>query len=278
MRCAAVHRELIYLALSSVAVLSLIPMQDILGFGNDCRMNKPGTTSGNWIWRCAPRYFSKEVSALAARGDTFFQQAGQRGQGWRGGRGRMKAPGHSRQSPRKGGNTEILAEQVVAGMKDGGAEVEVIRLADYTISPCIACGGCEKTGQCVVQDDMQELYPKIDSADRLVLVSPIYFYGVTAQLKAFIDRCQAQWSRKYLLRQRRQGRVPRIGYLVSAAATKGEKIFDGASLTAQYAPGCHGFRIRRGVAGQRGGPERGGQGKAGRTGTGQAIRPENSGN
>lgn len=137
-------------------------------------------------------------------------------------------------SPRKEGNTEILAGQVVAGMKEAGAEVELIRLADYRISPCIACGGCEKTGRCVVQDDMQELYPRIDSADRLVLVSPIYFYGVTAQLKAFIDRCQAQWSRKYLLRQRQQGRVPRIGYLVSAAATKGDKIFDGAVLTAQY--------------------------------------------
>jgi multimeric flavodoxin WrbA len=138
-------------------------------------------------------------------------------------------------SPRKGGNTEILASQVIAGMKDAGADVELIRLADYRISPCIACGGCEKTGRCVVQDDMQDLYPRIDSADRLVLVSPIYFYGVTAQLKAFIDRCQALWSRKYLLRQRRQGGVPRIGYLVSAAATKGEKIFDGAVLTAQYA-------------------------------------------
>lgn len=138
-------------------------------------------------------------------------------------------------SPRKGGNTEILAQQVVAGMQDGGTEVEIIRLADYKISPCLACGGCEKTGCCVIDDDMQELYPKIDSADRLLLVSPIYFYGVTAQLKAFLDRCQALWSRKYLLRQRQQGKVARIGFLVSAAATKGEKIFDGAVLTAQYA-------------------------------------------
>lgn len=137
-------------------------------------------------------------------------------------------------SPRKGGNTEILAGQVVAGLKDDGADVEIIRLADYRISPCLACGGCEKTGCCVIQDDMQKLYPRIDGADRLVLVSPIYFYGVTALLKAFIDRCQALWSRKYLLRQRQQGKVPRIGYLVSAAATKGEKVFDGAILTAQY--------------------------------------------
>lgn len=150
-------------------------------------------------------------------------------------------------SPRKGGNTEILADQVIAGMKDGGADVELIRLADYRISPCLACGGCEKTGCCVIQDDMQQLYPRIDSADRLVLVSPIYFYGVTALLKAFIDRSQAQWSRKYLLRQRQLSGVPRIGYLVSAAATKGEKVFDGAILTAQYALDAMDFKYGGGL-------------------------------
>ena len=70
----AVHREMIYLALSSVAMLALIPMQDILGFGNDCRMNKPGTTSGNWTWRCAPHYFSKEVSAWLREETRFFNR------------------------------------------------------------------------------------------------------------------------------------------------------------------------------------------------------------
>lgn len=70
----AVHRELIYLALSSVAVLSVLPMQDILGFGNDCRMNKPGTTGGNWVWRCAPGYFSKEVSAWLYEETRFFNR------------------------------------------------------------------------------------------------------------------------------------------------------------------------------------------------------------
>jgi len=70
----AVHRELIYLALSSVAVLSIIPMQDILGFGNDCRMNKPGTTSGNWLWRCAPWYLSKEISAWLHEETRFFNR------------------------------------------------------------------------------------------------------------------------------------------------------------------------------------------------------------
>lgn len=146
-------------------------------------------------------------------------------------------------SPRKGGNTEILANEAAAGMREGGLQVTVVRLTDYQLSPCIACGGCEKTGRCVIQDDMQKLYPMIDAAQRMVLVSPIFFYGLAAQLKAFIDRCQALWSRKYLLRQRMSEDVPRIGYLISAAATRGEKIFDGALLTAQYGLDAMDFRF-----------------------------------
>lgn len=75
----AVHREMIYLGLSSVALLSIFPMQDILGFGNDCRMNKPGTTSGNWIWRCASRYLNQEVSAWLHEETRFFNRLGREG-------------------------------------------------------------------------------------------------------------------------------------------------------------------------------------------------------
>lgn len=57
-----VSRDICYLALSSTARLCILPMQDILGFGNDCRMNKPSTSEGNWIWRCAPQYLTKELA------------------------------------------------------------------------------------------------------------------------------------------------------------------------------------------------------------------------
>ena len=56
------HKDLLYLAQTSVACLSIIPFQDILGFGNDCRMNTPGTTKGNWQWRCAKRFFTREAA------------------------------------------------------------------------------------------------------------------------------------------------------------------------------------------------------------------------
>jgi len=70
----AVHRDFVYLALSSTAVLSIVPMQDILGFGNDCRMNLPSTPSGNWVWRCAPRYFSDEISTWLIDQTRFFNR------------------------------------------------------------------------------------------------------------------------------------------------------------------------------------------------------------
>lgn len=137
-------------------------------------------------------------------------------------------------SPRKNGNTETLIKRVINGIEAAGSTCEVIRLAERKIHPCIACGGCEKEGNCVINDDMQGLYTKITEADRIIVASPIYFYGITAQAKAFVDRCQALWSRKYLLNMHLKGPVPKIGYFVSVAATKGERVFEGAIFTLQY--------------------------------------------
>lgn len=139
-------------------------------------------------------------------------------------------------SPRRKGNTEILLAAVARGVEAGGGQFEMVRLADFDISPCLSCGGCDKTGVCVVKDDMVDLYQKIDFAKRIILASPIYFYGVTAQAKAFVDRSQALWSRKYLLKSKKQWKEDtlRKGFFVSVAATRGAKIFYGAELTAKY--------------------------------------------
>lgn len=138
-------------------------------------------------------------------------------------------------SPRKGGNTDLLLEHIEQGMHRLGFKAERINLARLKIHPCIGCGHCETEGQCIFDDDMAPLYEKIDRADRIVIGSPIYFYGVTAQTKAFIDRCQALWSRKYLLGEIKPERDLRRGYMVSVAATEGGKVFDGARLTVRYA-------------------------------------------
>lgn len=103
-------------------------------------------------------------------------------------------------SPRVGGNTDLLLDAALQGAADRGATVIRFHLNDLNIRPCQGCGGCEKTGACVIKDDMGLIYEALANMDSLVLASPIYFGGVTAQTKAMIDRCQALWARKYLLK------------------------------------------------------------------------------
>jgi multimeric flavodoxin WrbA len=139
-------------------------------------------------------------------------------------------------SPRKKGNSEVLTEALLEGVRNEGGMPEIIRLCDLKISPCISCGGCDKTGKCVVEDDMTPLYEKIISTDKIILASPIFFYGITAQAKAFIDRTQALWNRKRLLQRKGEwvDNPERKGFFISVAATRGAKIFAGAVLTMKY--------------------------------------------
>ena len=139
-------------------------------------------------------------------------------------------------SPRKKGNSEVLTQELLEGVRQAGGSPEIIRLCDLKISPCISCGGCDKTGRCVVEDDMIPLYEKIISIDKIIVSSPIFFYGVTAQTKAFIDRTQALWNRKRLLQKKGEwvDNPERKGFFISVAATRGGRIFEGAILTMKY--------------------------------------------
>jgi len=101
-------------------------------------------------------------------------------------------------SPRKGGNTQLLLEEAVRGAKEQGAEVTVYNLNTLNVRACQNCGGCDDTGRCVIQDDMQAIHAAIRSADRIIVASPIFFFTVSAQTKIMIDRCQAFWSEKYV--------------------------------------------------------------------------------
>jgi multimeric flavodoxin WrbA len=93
-------------------------------------------------------------------------------------------------SPRKRGNSSTLAAQVSDGAKAGGAQVETFYLHGMDIQPCTACGGCRKKTHvdCVIKDDMQLLYPKLRTADVIVIASPIYWFTFSAQTKLFMDR------------------------------------------------------------------------------------------
>jgi multimeric flavodoxin WrbA len=91
-------------------------------------------------------------------------------------------------SPRKSGNTEILVEEALANAKALGAKIELEFIADKNIAPCDGCESCSVTGRCNVEDDMQELYSKLMEADGIILGTPVYFWGMTAQAKALLDR------------------------------------------------------------------------------------------
>ncbi len=97
-------------------------------------------------------------------------------------------------SPRKGGNTEILVQEALAGAQTRGAETELLTIWDKNIKPCDGCLSCEKTGECHIKDDVQEIYPKLIAADGIVWGTPVYFWSVTAQAKMLIDRSYALYT------------------------------------------------------------------------------------
>jgi len=116
-------------------------------------------------------------------------------------------------SPRKKGNTALLAAEVAAGARAAGAEVETVFLQGLDLRPCLACGACQRPAAkgCAQKDGMQALYPKLLAADAIVLASPVYWFNLSAQMKAFIDR----W---YALQGERQGLAGKRMALVMAYA------------------------------------------------------------
>ena len=139
-------------------------------------------------------------------------------------------------SPRKGGNTDILLDRALEGAESAGATTQKIYARTLKISGCVECGSCEKTGKCVIKDEMQDIYPILDEASSIILAVPIFFYSPPAQVKLLIDRGQACWSRRMLEKtsEQRKQYDRGIGYLISVGATRGEKLFDCTMLIARY--------------------------------------------
>jgi multimeric flavodoxin WrbA len=96
-------------------------------------------------------------------------------------------------SPRERGNSAALADQVAAGARAAGAQVESVYLHALDIQPCDGCDFCQGAADmtCAIDDDMQRLYPQVREADAIVYASPVYWFTISAQLKLFMDRCYA---------------------------------------------------------------------------------------
>jgi len=136
-------------------------------------------------------------------------------------------------SPRIKGNTDLLLDEALAGAGSRGAEVDKIVVDRLKIAPCKEYYGCLKDGNCVIRDDMDDIYPKLLDADIVIVASPTFFYSLSAQLKALIDRCQALWARRYILKQELP-EAGRKGAFIGVAATEGKQLFDGSILTIKY--------------------------------------------
>lgn len=92
-------------------------------------------------------------------------------------------------SPRKDGNTEIMADAFLEGAKQSGNEVTKVNLSEVKVNPCVDCEYCfAHNGVCVQKDGMTEIFAAMDQADMIVFASPIYYFGMSAQIEAVIDR------------------------------------------------------------------------------------------
>lgn len=127
-------------------------------------------------------------------------------------------------SMRKGGNTDLLAQAFAKGASEKN-DVEIVSVADYKVNPCIGCNSCFKRegNSCFQEDDMSIIYNKLLDADVLVMASPVYFYGISAQLKAIVDRLHTP--------MREQFKIKKLALLLVGAATLPE-LFD--SIIMQY--------------------------------------------
>ena len=130
-------------------------------------------------------------------------------------------------SPRKNGNTDMLLAEFMRGAASKGAETKTVFLRDLQVSTCQHCDACLKAGICKIKDDMQGIYVDFQEADVIVLASPVQFTGVTAPMKAMIDRTQSLWAKKYVLKVPPLGdRRERKGFFISTGGRKVPNLFD----------------------------------------------------
>jgi multimeric flavodoxin WrbA len=132
-------------------------------------------------------------------------------------------------SPRKGGNTDILLDEALKGAASGGCSYEKIILNDLDFSACQECEGPPDNGDCIVNDDMQDVYKKVDKADIIIVASPVFFGSVSAQTKMMIDRFQCRWRSKYVTGIGQHMSAEKKGAFISVSAVDKEKYFNNAA-------------------------------------------------
>lgn len=117
-------------------------------------------------------------------------------------------------TPRKNGNSDILAEEFARGAREAGHSVEKICLREIELKFCTGCMYCHTRGTCVIKDGVETLLPRIADSDVLVFATPVYYYEMSGQLKTFLDRMNPLYGRDNRFRE---------VYLLASAADTGDK-------------------------------------------------------
>lgn len=136
-------------------------------------------------------------------------------------------------SPRKGGNTETLADALIAGAQAAGAEVTKFSVRGKKIAPCVNCDYCQTHDRCAVADDMPEVYDLLLRTDALVVATPVYFYNMSAQMKAIFDRLYNPVRAKFPIR---------LTVLLSVCADDTQRAFDPLRATMAAIEGYLGWK------------------------------------
>lgn len=130
-------------------------------------------------------------------------------------------------SPRKNGVDSAITKMIAEDVKKYDYETEIVDICSMRINGCRACMGCKKTGRCVQDDDMTQMYEKIRSSDMIILASPIYFNAETGQMKCFIDRFYPMVRMEDGQMLVNFGNVSKASVLLTCAAPDGVMIYGG---------------------------------------------------
>ena len=141
-------------------------------------------------------------------------------------------------SLRAGSNSAVLADEFAKGAKEAGNEVEVISLKGRTVGFCMGCLACQETGHCVIKDDAMEIEDKVLHADVVAFASPIYYYGMSGQMKTLLDRMNSMYPKDYSFRDI---------YFLTVAAEDGESVPDKAITGLQGWVDCYGKASLKGT-------------------------------
>ena len=139
-------------------------------------------------------------------------------------------------SPRKNRNCYNISKEIACKLENQNISYEIFNIYDMNIEYCTACGFCDKTGYCKFKDDMEPMYSKFDKAKGTIVISPVHFDCISAKIKTLVDRTQAIYASKYILKKPSIDRLKkRVGmYIAIGGSTPYKTQFQGGQIVMDF--------------------------------------------